>query len=457
VQDDGDGFSVRDFEHLMKTGIGNSEKPRLGQLRYARPTIGRLGIGMLGLAQICGSFTITSRMRDGNAFRAELHLYDLLKEKIDQDTHVIRADGDIKEVLVGTYDLFKNVDPEGLRVGTRIATSDLHPTFVRAFQQSLSSPAFREPPTDWLKAVKFFSTVRSLQELGDYWRLVWETSAACPIPYISDASVPKHLVVTDQARLESFNFQVILDNLQLRKPVYLRGNAGGYTTQQITPQSFSVYGKKLEFHGYIVVQEGRQLNPDELRGILVRIKDVGIGYYDPSMLDYRFNQGPRSRWLTGEIFVTQGLEDALNIDRDSFNRFHPQFRVLQEYVHGVLTNDIFPRVYKQIDVRSAARADKVAGGRSSQLATALQAASTKPVSIRRLTGHSSQEGFPSASERSGRVEVLLPRGEGLAVRKPLKDLATAILAIFEVASQERTHLRRRDAFRRSLLKLLEKW
>ena len=44
---------------------------------------------------------------------------------------------------------------------------------------------------------------------------------------------------------------------------------------------------------------------------------MGIGYYDQSMLDYRSNEGPRSRWVTGEIYVHEGLEDALNVDRDS--------------------------------------------------------------------------------------------------------------------------------------------
>ena len=62
---------------------------------------------------------------------------------------------------------------------------------------------------------------------------------------------------------------------------------------------------------------------------------MAVGYYDTSMLDYRINEGPRSRWLTGEIYVSEGLEDALNIDRDSFNKFHPQYRALQSYVHDM--------------------------------------------------------------------------------------------------------------------------
>ncbi len=149
---------------------------------------------------------------------------------------------------------------------------------------------------------------------------------------MNERAVPHHLVAEDHKRLESYRFKVLLDGLELRKPVNLHGNPAGYTYHRISRQSKRVYEKDLVFHGYIVVQEGAQLRPDELRGLLIRIKNVAIGYYDPSLLDYRINQGPRSRWLTGEIFVEEGLEDALNIDRDSFNRFHPEFRAIQEFV-----------------------------------------------------------------------------------------------------------------------------
>src|SRR5689334_3583051 len=63
VRDNGDGFSKSEFESLMKGGIGNSDKRAyaMTKLSHGRPTIGRLGIGMLGIAQICGRFTISSR------------------------------------------------------------------------------------------------------------------------------------------------------------------------------------------------------------------------------------------------------------------------------------------------------------------------------------------------------------------------------------------------------------
>src|SRR5262249_5599347 len=150
-------------------------------------------------------------------------------------------------------------------------------------------------------------------------------------------------------------FAVRVDGITLAKPVRLHGNKGGYTVEKIPLTSKDIYEKKVEFEGCIAVQEGQQLKPDELRGILIRIKDVGIGYYDPSFLDYPFNEGPRAKWVTGELFIRSGLEDALNVDRDSFNRFHPEFRAVQEYVHEILHKKVFPEVYRKLSKRSADR------------------------------------------------------------------------------------------------------
>ena len=345
VDDNGDGFPKEEFVRLMAGNIGNSQKrPKEVPLINGRPTIGRLGIGMLGIAQICGSFKVSSKPKDGEPFTARIRLYDLLRERVDaEDPELFKertaiaevnelpdAQEKVTEVDVGeyTFEPYEGL-PDG--TGTRILADDAHPTFSESFQQSLNAERFQEPSLDWLADIEIMSHVHSLQQLGDYWKLLWELSASCPIPYLAADALPNGVIKKDQARLKSYEFRVLVDGIELAKPVYLKGNPGGYTTRRIQEQHKRVYARDLAFHGYIVVQEGRQLQPDELRGIMIRIKNVGIGYYDPSLLDYRFNQGPRSRWLTGEIFVDEGLEDALNIDRDSFNRFHPQFRAVQQY------------------------------------------------------------------------------------------------------------------------------
>ncbi|MGA3135189.1 MAG: ATP-binding protein [Terracidiphilus sp.] len=462
VEDNGDGFSAEEFARLMGGGIGNSEKrPMAKVMKYGRPIIGRLGIGMLGIAQICGSFTVTSKMKDGAGFRARVNLYDLLKEKLDSDDSSVvppSSERGFSEVDVGTYDFEDQYDLSKAKFGTTIATDDVHPTFVRAFQQSLKFEKFQKPPSRWQKAIDIVSSVRSIQELGDYWRLLWELAASCPVPYVSANCLPQKLVSAEQKLLESYNFKVIVDSLELKKPIHLKGNPAGYTIRRIQPQHLTPYGKNLRFHGYIIVQEGAQLKPDELRGLLIRIKNVAIGYYDPGMLDYRYNEGPRSRWLTGEIYATEGLEDALNIDRDSFNRFHPQFRAMQEYVHTILHESVFPEVYKQIEVRSSDRAQTKRTARTSHLTQVLSDAVTTPVSVRSTAKSSDQAPARVSLKREPkRLKVVIPDEANIQTKRSNRQLASSILALFEVAMNEPDDTRRREVFRRSLLSLLSKW
>jgi len=393
IEDNGDGFTRDDFENLMKGGIGNSEK-RIGdkKLKYGRPTIGRLGIGMLGIAQICGSFIVTSSPAVGKPFRARVQLYDLAKAKMDEKDSSLIQDATTKLnnesipskiVEVGTYE-FEDVDANRMSRGTRIIADDVTPTFTQAFQESLTLKAFKPVPLEWRPAVtRVLSKIHSLQLLGDYWRLLWELAAACPIPYIAPDALPRSVIKDINAALEAYKFSVFVDGRQLFKPVYLKANPGGYTTKIIDRETKKVYGRPLTFSGYIVIQEGKQIMPDELRGIMVRIKNIGIGYYDPSMLDYRNNEGPRSRWVTGEIFVEEGLEDALNIDRDSFNRFHPEFRALQSHVHEVLQKEVFPDVYRNIEVRSVQRRQEKSGKREKVLREVVRSGEERSVKFSR--------------------------------------------------------------------------
>lgn len=467
VEDNGDGFTKEQFQKLMSGGIGNSEKrPIARDLINDRPIIGRLGIGMLGIAQICGSFTITSKQKSGEAFRARVSLYDLLKERVDkQDKDVVVLDSEIegkaeriKEVDVGEY-TFEDFDSERVRFGTSIVADDVHPMFVSAFKQSLEFEKFKQPPTDWAKALHTVSNVRSLQELGDYWRLLWELAAACPVPYINKRAVPRGLVSGDQDRLQSYDFKVIVDGIQLFKPLQLKANPGGYGTYRIDTVSQRVYSKDLVFHGYVVVQEGLQLRPDELRGILIRIRNVAVGYYDPSMLDYRYNEGPRTRWVTGEIYVEEGLEDALNIDRDSFNRFHPEFRMIQDYLHKLLHEEVFPATYEGIEDRSNEKAKRVYRRRTSNLKATISEKLNKKVAIRYLESESEALDLAaiSISEKKNRVDIVIPLPSGIKTKKSNRQLASALLAIHEVSLLEKTKEKQKERFSELLLDLLARW
>jgi hypothetical protein len=457
IQDNGEGFNKKQFKSLMEGGIGNSGKQPANQiLKFNRPTIGRLGIGMLGIAQICSSFTITSKLKDKTGFRARVKLYDLLREKTDEDSDdvIIGDQGIITEVDVGDYD-FEDFDPSLYSFGTTIFTDDVHPTFARSFQSSLTLEKFTEPPLDWSKALKIISKSALLKELGDYWKLLWELAVACPLPYVSTRALPKGLISADQKKLESYNFSVYVDGINLKKPIVLEGNPEGYTTYKIEETLKRVYGRDLKYHGYLIVQEGKQLEPDELRGILIRVREVGVGVYDPSMLDYRSNEGPRSRWITGEIFVETGLDDALNIDRDSFNRFHPAFRMLQDSIHDILKTKIFPKVYEQIDVRSEKKARAKSRIRKAHVKTVLEKGLGKKIQIKKANANAPRKDSVKLTKQKAVFNI--PDASDLKTKKAYRELAAAILAIYETSQLEKTADLKREKFQSLLLNLLSNW
>lgn len=461
VQDNGDGFTKEDFKNLMSGGIGNSEKRRRAdaKLIHNRPTIGRLGIGLLGIAQICGSFEVASKPTTGEPFRAQVRLYDVIRPKLDaDDPSIVRnepADGDTAlEVDVGEYD-FVDIADIGLARGTRIRSEDVHPTFIRSFRESLTAPEFQQPPLDWSECVDIVSKVHSLNQLGHYWRLLWELSAACPLPYVSVHAVPNDAIKEIHKRLAGYDFNVSVDGIRLAKPVRMDGNPGGYTVEKIPIVSRKVYNRQLEFDGYIAVQEGSQLKPDELRGIMIRIKNVGVGYYDASFLDYKWNEGPRAKWVTGELFVNAGLEDALNIDRDSFNRFHPEFRALQERLHDILHTKLFPEVYRELRKRSASRGDERERNRTSDLREVVSSALGAKVKVN-LAPTPNRD--PVTVERAGdQVNITFGDLTQLRTKRSQRQLAASLLALYDIASRERGEQKRRERFEELLLELLSHW
>lgn len=360
----------------------------------------------------------------------------------------------ITEVDVGEYTFEPFQQSSENTNGTRIIADDVHPTFSQTFRESLKTEKFQEPSLEWRKALGVIGKVHSLQELGDYWKLLWELAAACPIPYVAADAVPGGLIRADQERLQTYDFKVIVDSLELAKPVYLKRHPGGYTNYRIEEQERTIYGRKLRFHGYLTVQEGKQIKPDELRGIMIRIKNVAIGYYDGSLLDYRFNEGPRSKWLTGEIYVDEGLEDALNVDRDSFNRFHPQFRAVQQHVHEILRQEIFPAVYLNIDVRTAAKNKERATERVMAFRELLEDATESKVDLATLRDDSDQ---PMVKRVGKTVKIQMPAEEALDTRKNQRQMAASILTLYELAMLEKSAELRRRKFTELLLRLLRKW
>jgi hypothetical protein len=155
--------------------------------------------------------------------------------------------------------------------------------------------------------------------------------------------------------------------------------------------------------------------------------------------------------------VDEGLEDALNIDRDSFNRFHPEFRVLQSYFHEVLHDQVFPEVYKKIEVRS----EEKALAKEQEHTKHLQAISSdlvdEPVRISRANVEPGQLPEARLVKKAKHLEVVIPEPDDLKTKKPYRHLASSLLAIYEISLREKNREKQRKVFTELVLKLLMGW
>jgi len=141
-------------------------------------------------------------------------------------------------------------------------------------------------------------------------------------------------------------FKVFIDEVQLKRPISYRYwpkerqgvpkpllFVGSYTPD-LSSVSKTVRGGDLAFEGYLFWNP--KVVPKENTGVLVRINGASGANFDDTFMKYQVSEQTRLAQTTSEIFVSQGLDAALNIDRESFNFAHPHYQILSNWVHRAL-------------------------------------------------------------------------------------------------------------------------
>lgn len=381
VADNGSGMTLEKFLDLMNSQIGDSDKRRVRtrtQLKN-RPLLGRIGIGLLAVSQICHRFEIISHDRESKTgFRANVQLIDYLHERMDSKSSS-EEDYDIGRYSAQAVEFDKD------RPGTRIVATELRRVFVERFRKD-----YRPLPDEFDGFFTSVSQCNSTRELGEYWRTVWHIALAAPLPYFDGGPVRGEDIERDrQQELSGFDFRVSVDFLPLRRPVVLPPRKGDQPERDdlsivklhIDKQ---VDGSPLRGEGYIYSQGGKSIYPADLRGLLVRIKNVAIGVYDRNFMDYPMNEGPRIGWISGELNIDEGLEDALNVDRDSFNEIHPHYLEIQRTVHSVMEKEVKRWIFSNASSRRRQKQTLKASAREKTIADLLTGILQKEPRVDRL-------------------------------------------------------------------------
>ena len=173
------------------------------------------------------------------------------------------------------------------------------------------------------------------------------TGQATPIGLGEKETIRDNLNLrTDDDQVDS-SFKVLLDGIELCRPIELPLVLGKRSrikapvmlvARQENPFVLQTQidraGGPLSFDAYLYWNS--QIVPKDNIGVLIRVREASGTLFDPTFLNYQVSEQTRLRQITGEIFVHEGLDSAINIDRESFNYSHPHFLYIQNWLHRAI-------------------------------------------------------------------------------------------------------------------------
>ena len=253
-----------------------------------------------------------------------------------------------------------------------------------------------------------------LERIFDYYlRMVWQLSLAIPAPYVAgnpfdlplqdklvlyevpkpvraapgkfeltgDETVRMRKSIGSAAEVGS-DFTVLFDDLRLARPLVFtdRPTTGhavkkpilfvGRYREEFDGVPPELAGGPLEFEAYLIWAP--KIAPTEHQGVLVRVHGSSGTLFDPTFMRYQVSEQTRLRQISCEIFVSEGLEAALNIDRESFNYAHPHVVYITKWLHASLRRVATAQKRIAADIRQASR--EVAAAEEEETLTSVAAA-----------------------------------------------------------------------------------
>ncbi|TAL01382.1 MAG: hypothetical protein EPO07_08490 [Verrucomicrobia bacterium] len=509
-EDDGSGISKTKFIQLMEGGIGDSEKQATAQAQVGkngRPTVGRLGVGLLSLAQICPRFKIRSfHEPTRTAFEAEIKFPAYSRQEIDRIVEETK-ENQAKIIKHGEY-RYSDISYEKGKHGIIVTTTALRDMFRKTMSnlETFAHSRFWQSSESYPTFERFIDAIAnpglsSLYFASQYDQLLFGLALASPIPYVESDSKGEGLetillkvpeIASLQKQLKGFDFRVEVDNIELCRPVVLPSNKDrikaadcifprsprnvtftlkdGVHEEEVSVDKYdigvkgrdylfqifhfayskTVNGYPLQFSGYIFLQTTR-LFPKEYQGILIRLRNVAIGQYDSNIMNYPLAEGPRFSMLSSEVFVQHGLDDALKVDRDGFNSLDPQYIRLQAFVHSILHELIFPGSWEEEKARNKQRRETRERETVSTFSTKLKQATKKQFTkieiVPKAKGQNPAE-LVQLDKSTGIVEIYEshPEAKHVLGHKKNRGIAARVVAAFEVANREGTVEKRRKIF-----------
>lgn len=224
--------------------------------------------------------------------------------------------------------------------------------------------------------------------LDNYLNMIWTLGLSIPLEYIekhpfalNKLEVPNIYALSNKAKgqAESLNerikssssfgdslgfkshkkkydFNVYVDGIKLYRPIKYTDLpeskamikkpimfVGSYETN-LNGIDVKDSGGDLAFEAYVFWTP--KVSPKDHNGSLIRIHDASGILFDETFMKHQVAEHTIKSQLTAEIFVSKGLDSALNIDRESFNVAHPHYQIVMRWLHSAIRQVV--NKYKQL-------------------------------------------------------------------------------------------------------------
>lgn len=364
ITDNGEGMNEAEFEEDFAVISRSRKRDERLCTRSGRPIIGKIGIGFISALQICDEATFISKKRGENVKLEAKIDFGKFKGEIAKKAKF----QDISDVS------YRNVPEERDAHYTMIVMSKLSEDFIDILTDKdlkgidiipFKGITFEEIINRIEKAIgrnklEDFLKAKGGKAIGQYWSMLLQIANTVPVPYLENGPIKnsgKYTAIEElKKEANSLKFDVDFDGVHLKKPLRfpnvpeISKESRDYDVFPFKEKFNFKDGSTLGFKGYIYNQR-KNILPTQFRGIIIRIKNVAIGDFFPDFLGYPYSEKMWLTWTTGEIYVEEGLEEAMNIDRNSFNVTHPHYRKLKKYLNTLLHEKVFKRVRERYTLR----------------------------------------------------------------------------------------------------------
>jgi hypothetical protein len=321
ILDNGTGMTREEFDFYLR--IAGQTRGKRQTPKFGRKRIGQFGVGFLAILPFCESLQITSTTENSEeCFVADIPAWKFFKET--------GTTTDVSEIEV-TGEITRNArfKPEHFTQISLLQLSDI----AKRYFKGRASADHKERVVSWPPMD----------------RLKWELQEDLPLAFPERSKLGSILAYPEPIGMD----------------VYFQGHKlqrNCVEGEVIESGDLTVEGIKLR---YAVMTPWKAVQPFELRGLKMRLNNVGVGPRQVFGIEIG-RRYSRLQWLSGEVQILSGLDGAITLSRDAFVAT-PEYEAVSEKLGSILRK--WADYVETVDVAARDMTKQLRGGKQVSVAS----------------------------------------------------------------------------------------